>query len=200
MHNLNDPTITAFKYESGTVTAHHLLYCYLEFGILVPEVKNWTEEDLIDNPPRFHRLKMLQSMLRAFGINDLVGFRTGKFIEENDSRRYERALSLISEEKISSDKNYCLPECFASLIQHREEVEYVMNFGSGAYSFGSTLLRDTYQKIWDFIAVIKEEAKAIDAIIVAIISPEEKSFSVGQLIREYDFPCIDIMTIDLDWL
>ena len=199
MKNLNDPTVTAFK-TTGMITAHDLLHCYLEFGILESDVENWTEGALIDNQPRLYRIKMLQSMLRAFGISDLVSFRRGQFIEQNNSQRYAHALSLISEGIISADRNNCLSECFTVLMRHREEVENVMRFGSGAYSFGSILLGDIYRRIWDFIAVIKEEVKAIDKIIVAIISPEEQSFPVEELIRDYEFPNVDITAIDLDWL
>ena len=200
MRALNDPTITAFKYESGTVTAYHLLHCYLEFGILVPEIENWTENRLADNPPRLYRIKMLQAMLRAFGISDLDAFKAGEFIKNNNSQRYAHALSLISEGKISGDRSNCLPECFVVLMRHRVVVENVMCFGSGAYSLGSILLGDTYRRIWNLIGVVKEEVKVIDKIIVAIISPEEKSFPVEELIRDYEFPDVDITAIDLDWL
>jgi hypothetical protein len=200
MNNLSDPTITAFKTESGIITAHNLLHCYLEFVVLVPDIEDWTEEQLSDNPPRLYRLKQLNSMLHAFQIDGLLSFQSGQFIELDKSSRYAKALSLISAGKISSDRSKILAECFNILMVHRQEVESVLWFGSGAYHVGSRLLSSTYQRIWSFNWSFRQHIRTIDHIIVAIISPEEKSFTTEFLVRDHAFPDVDITAIDLDWL
>lgn len=200
MKNLNDPTITAFKTKSGSITACNLLHCYLEFQILVPEIEDWVEGHLIDNPPRLYRLKQLNAMLRAFEIDDLYSFKEGRFIEHENSHKYAQAHTLVSDGKISSTNSNDLTQCFLTLMQYRQEVENVLCFGSGAYHINPELLSNTYRKIWQLSWQIKENIVGIDTIIATIINPEEKSFSVEILVRDYGFPDVDITQLDLDWL
>lgn len=200
MQKLNNPTITAFKFESRIITAYNLLHCYLELDGLVLGIENCTEENLSANPPRLFRFKQLAAMLRAFEIDDLSSFRLGHFIEEGNRLRYEQAIAMISDGKLSIDRNNDLRQCFLTLMTHRKEMENALCFGCGAYHIGSKLLRNTYEKIWQFIWTIKENIVVIDKIIVAIISPEGKSFSVEELVRDYGFPDVDITKFDMDYL
>ena len=40
----------------------------------------------------------------------------------------------------------------------------------------------------------------IDDILVAFISPDAKAFTVGQLIRDFSYPDVDLSEIDLVYL
>lgn len=201
MQKLNDPTITAFKFESRIITAYDLLHCYLEFDGLVPGLENCTEEHLSDNPPRLFRFKQLGAMFRAFEIDDLYAFESGQFIERNNSLfRYAQTIAMISDGTLSSDRNNDLQQCFFTLMSYRKEMEHVLCFGCGAYHIDSKLHRNTYEKIWQFIWTIKEQIVVIDKIIAAIISPEGKSFSVEDLVHDYGFPDVDITELDMDYL
>jgi len=200
MKYLNDPRLTAFDTESRTITACYLLNCFLEFAVLVPDTADWIEERLAANPPRLYRLKQLNSMLHAFHLGDLSSFESGGFIEHDNGPRYAKALELISKGAISFDRSNELVGCFNILMRFRQEVEDVLSFGSGAYHIGLRLQWNTYCRIWNFIWIMKEEVKSLDSIIVAIISPEEKSFTIDELVRDHGFPDVNITEIDLDHL
>jgi len=63
------------------ITARDLLYGFLELRGLTPDLSQWTEEGLADNPPRLFRLRRLRAVFRAFGIAwEPASFIEGKFI------------------------------------------------------------------------------------------------------------------------
>ena len=139
-------------------------------------------------------------MLCAFEIDDFNSLKEGRFVECDNNRRYLQALTMISDGKLLSDGNNDLPQCFFTLMWYRREAESVLSFGSGTYHVGQALLRHTYQTIWQSIRGIKDQLAVIDAIIVAIISPEEKTFPIEELVRDFGFPDVDVTAIDLDFL
>ncbi|KAB2890958.1 MAG: hypothetical protein F9K32_06390 [Desulfobulbaceae bacterium] len=200
MTRLNDPTFTMFSFKSGLVSSKDLLNCYLEFVVLVRESQAWQEEQLADNPPRLYRLKQLNAILRAFDINDLVEFRNGDFIEKDAHDRYEEVISLISLGSACVSIRDDLQACFCSLLQYREEIEKGLWFGSGYYHIGSKILNTTYNHIWQSIAEIRASLSSIDQIIIGFISPDKKRIPIEHLVCDFNFPDVDIASIDMEWL
>lgn len=196
----NDPTFTFFTFTSGMISARDLLNCYLEFSVLVPESQNRLENRLEDNLPRIYRLKQLNAILQCFDIKDIFEFMNGKFIKQQVESRYAEAIKLISNGKIIESKQKDLEECFQSLLQYREEIEQCLWFGSGYYQMSSKLVNAAYGQIWRSAETIRNEIMPIDQIIVSLISPEEKCFPVDHLVNNYDFPNVDITSVDMDWL
>lgn len=189
-----------FSFGSGLVSSKDLLNCYLEFVALVPVSQDWQEERLADNPPRLYRLKQLNAILRAFDIKDLVEFRNGDFIEKDAHDRYEEAKSLMSQGSASKGIKDDLQACFCSLMQYREEIEKGLWFGAGYYHIGSELLNTAYYHIWESIQVIRTSLSSIDQIIVGIIDPDKKCIPIEHLVCNFNFPDVDIASMDMEWL
>jgi len=196
----NPVMFTAFTNDSRVMTACNLLHCYLEFDGLIPDIKDRTEEKLSDNPPLFYRLQQLNALFHAFEIDGIVSFQSGRFLEQENSLRNAKATAMISDRKILSDESNDLYFCFVHLMNYRAEIEKVLGFGSGSYHIGPKLVWNTFQKIWQFNGSLKKDIQVIDNIIVAFISPEEKSFSVEDLIRDYGYPDVNISQLDMDCL
>ena len=189
-----------FSFKSGLVSSKNLLNCYLEFVVLVPSSQDWQEERLADSPPRLYRLKQLNAILRAFDIKDLIEFRNGDFIDKDAHDRYEDAISLMSQGSARKDINDDLQACFYSLLQYREEIEKGLWFGAGYYQIGSDVLNFTYNHIWQTITEIRASLSSIDQIIVGFISPDKKRIPIEHLVCDFDFPDVDISSIDMEWL
>ncbi|MDD3816034.1 MAG: hypothetical protein PHZ02_15470 [Desulfocapsaceae bacterium] len=141
-----------------------------------------------------------QNYLQVLGIDEPLSLSTCQFIKEDDLQRYSPATAMISNNKLIFDSEFDLKFCFDQLLSYREQIEQILCFGSGAYHIGFLLGQGTYQKIWQFSGMIKERIVDIDKLLVAFISPGGKSFSVEDLIRDYDFPDVDIHEIDMEHL
>ncbi len=200
MNNFADPTFTCFDFPSGTVSARNLLNCYLELKVLTPNLEDWSEQKLQSNPPRLYRLQILKSILKAFEINSVLEFKAGSFIRVNNKYRYSNSLNLISKrpqrEKHISD----LQECYRMLLQYREVMEEALSYGSGNYHIGSELVYQASSHIYKSEESCREHFRSIDDILISIISPEAKHFSVKHLKRDFAFPEANVSAIDLKWL
>lgn len=189
-----------FSFKSGLVTSKDLLNCYLEFVVLVPASQDWQEERLAENPPRLYRLKQLNAIFRAFDIKGLIEFRNGDFIEKKAHVRYDEAIEIMSQRSANKGIKEDLQACFCSLLQYREEIEKGLWFGAGYYHIGSKLLNTAYNHIWQSITEIRASLSSIDQIIVGFIDPDRKCISIEHLVCDFNFPDVEIASIDKEWL
>ena len=200
MSKFADPTFTCFDFPSGTVSARNLLNCYLELKVLTPNLEDWSEQKLHSNPPRLYRLQILKSILKAYEIDSFFEFQAGAFICVNNKNRYSNALNLISKrpqrEKYIND----LQECYRMLLQYREVMEEALSYGSGNYHIGSELVSQASSHIYKSEESCREHFRSIDDILISIISPEAKHFSIELLKRDFAFPEANVGAIDIEWL
>jgi hypothetical protein len=190
--------------DNRTITAQTLLLGFLELRSLTPELNNWTEELLSDNPPRLFRLRQLTALFQAFGIPwGPQSFVKGKFIQSED-HRYDSLLSKLSTE-LQEDTScevwdrHRLPRFFATLFDYRQRVDDVLSFSSGVL-LSSGLFLLAHSKIGELNRIILKNIADIDDTLVALICPEMAVFSVEQLVRNYDYPDVDLTEIDVDWI
>ena len=200
MNGFADPNFTCFEFPSGIVSARDLLHCYLELRVLTPNLEGWSEQKLQSNPPRLSRLKILRSILKAYEINSFSEFKAGSFICENNGGRYAKALNLISKRPQRGYNINDLQECYRMLLQYREVMEEALSYGSGYYHIGSELVYQASCHIYKSEESCREHLRSIDDILISIISPEAKYFSVKHLKRDFAFPEADVGAIDLEWL
>ena len=200
MNGFADPTFTCFDFPSGTVSARNLLHCYLELRVLTPNLEGWSEQKLQSNPPRLYRLQILKSIMKAYEINSFSEFKAGAFICVNNKGRYAKALNLISKKPQGEKSINDLQECYRMLLQYREVMEEALSYGSGYYHIGSELVHQASCHINHSEESCREHFRSIDEILISIISPEAKQFSIEQLKREFAFPEVNVGAIDLQWL
>jgi hypothetical protein len=189
--------------DAQQITAHSLLLGFLELRGFSPKLADWTEERLSDNPPRLIRLRRLIAMFRAFGLPwDPESFTEGRFIDPRHPR-YTTLLAKIAEELPVGSRewatDYQLPGFFQRLLDYRIRVDGVLSYSSGVLE-ASGLFLHAHRKVQELNQVVRDHVANIDNTLAALISPEDSSFSVGQLIRDYGYADVDLLQIDLDWV
>jgi hypothetical protein len=187
--------------NASTITARSLLLGFLDLRGLSPELYDWTEERLSDNPPRLIRLRQLVAMFRAFAIPwDPPSFVAGRFIQPGQPRYVALLSRLATEMPGGSGRTasaHQLPDLFAILYAYREQVAGVLGFSSGV-GFASGLYLHAHRKVEELNRVIRENVAIIDDILVELINPEKATFPVEQLARNFGYPDVDLFAIDAD--
>lgn len=199
--------------KTTIITARNLLLTFLALRRLVPDVNRWNEKSLSWTPSSHFRFQQLVAMFNAFEIewNPEV-FVNGKFIKYDDPR-YASLLDTLHTsmlEMLPVDMrrsiNYGhgfgvrsnqLTDCFSTLFEYRERVESLLTFSDGVL-LASGLYFFAHQKTEELNRIVRENLDIIDDILVAIISPEEKQFSMVQMVNDYGYPDVDLCKIDLE--
>ena len=85
-------------------------------------------------------------------------------------------------------------------INFSETVRNTLNFNSGWIETGTINSRYVIHKTSQLLKTIDvNKLKEIEELIALIIDPENQSFTKGELIRNYDFPDVDLQKIDLEY-
>jgi hypothetical protein len=179
-----------------TFTANDLILRFLEMRGLTPDFDQWNEIRLEYNPPRLYRLRQLQALFHAFAIPwDPAGFVEGKFIDPEDVR-YDPVLERAAQ---FDPKRHHLPHCFRILMRYRETVEEVLSFSSGVFeSFG--LFTFAYFEVpRQMKRTIQENVSTFDDALTAFISPEAKTFTIGELVAYHGYPDVNLPDIDIEY-
>jgi hypothetical protein len=189
--------------DTKLITARSILLGFLDLRRLSPDLRHWTEKRLSDNPPRLIRLRQLVAMFRAFGLPwNPRSFTQGKFIKPEDPR-YTALLSKLEKEVPKEGRNSCgrhqLPFFFALLFDYRSSLEETLSFTSGVLE-ASGLYLHACHKAEELNTIIRENVAIVEDILVALISPGGLSFSVEQLARDYDYPDVDLLDLDIEWM
>lgn len=194
--------------KAGPLTSRSLLFAFLDLQGLTPELNDWTEERLADNPPRLIRLRRLIALFQAFGLPwEPTGFTQGKFLKLKASQerasRYGALLSKyraeMPEEYREAVKHHFLPSFFEVLFGYRSQLERALSFPSG-FLAASGLFLHALQKMGDVNRAVRDRVIPIDDILAELISPEGASFSVGHLAQEFGYPDVNLFEIDTDWV
>ena len=190
--------------DGRKVEAIDLLHKYLELRSRTPDLNEWTEERLVDNPPRLLRLQQLRALFQAFGIVwDPVAFTTGQFIQP-DYPRYAVVLTRAATEMPIivagelSQERYHLPILFAILLRYRETLDRGLNFAGGVAE-ASGLAYYAYAKVEQLNREIRGKLAIVEDVLAALISPEGRSFSIDELARDYGYPDVDVRGVDAEW-
>lgn len=190
--------------EPDLMSAKTLLHKYLDLLSYSPDVAGWTEAAFEPNPPRFHRLKRLQSLFAAFGLAwDIPAFREGQFID--GSARYdpvrERAIAESPRGRADlsrqSHEQY-LRDFFEDLLGYRERIDRVLNYHSGVYA-ASGYYAYACALVNEANASLRQAVEPIEDLLAACISPTWQTFPRAQLIRDFGYSDVDLFDIDADW-
>ena len=89
-----------------------------------------------------------------------------------------------------------LPHCFEILLRYRQNVEATVSCFAGTV-MASGMNYYALQKAGTINRVLRDNLGIVDDLLVSLISPEAKSFPVGQLVRDFGYPEVDLVAIDL---
>ncbi|MFM8393189.1 MAG: hypothetical protein ACKOB4_04625, partial [Acidobacteriota bacterium] len=200
--NVND-LILSDDSKMEFVSALNLLYQYLDFRVMVPDLSHWNEHRLGDNVPRLVRLQRLKAMFRAFQINwDPSEFAQGKFIDPRQDkyapllRRLINSTPEIRRHGLSAGADQ-MPNCFKILLSYRISVENLLSFNSGLLEANGLYLT-AFNKTSGLNKIIRQNLSVIDDILAEFICPDWREFTVEDLIRDYGYPDVDLFMLDVD--
>lgn len=180
------------------ITAHTLVRHYLDLRGLAPDVSTWTEEGFAENPPRLVRLRQLKSLFRAFGIPwGPRGFAGGRFLD-GATLPAELVARLGSHER-RHGRDDQLSGCFEHLLEHRERVARVLAASHGVLE-ASGLYAYAHRRVVEFNTILEAHVHLLDDDLALLISPEGRSFSYETMVREYGYPDVDRIELDLEWM
>jgi len=186
------------------ITPNKLLLMFLELKSLAPDFNCWTEEKLSDNPPRFYRLRQLTALFKAYGIPfDPNLFMLGEFIDP-DNQRYHTILMKLSKGRSRGKKSrkpedtWALSKCFETLLDYRMRLDEVLSFSSGVLTAPPSISH-VLKTIGKLNQVINKNITPIEDILAEFISPEGLTFTIEQMVRDYEYPDVDLFDIDMDW-
>lgn len=199
--------------KTTIITARNLLLTFLDLRRFVPDVNRWNEKSLSWSPSSHFRFQQLVAMFNAFEIEwNPEAFVNGEFIKYDDPR-YASLLDTLHTSMLEmlpvdmrESINYGhgfgvhsdqLTDCFNILFKYRERVGSILTFSDGVLA-ASGLYLFAHQKTDELNRIVRENLGIIDDILVAIISPEEKQFSMVQMVNDYGYPDVDLCKIDFE--
>ena len=189
-------------------TSKDILALYFDFKSLQPSKRTWNEHALHDNPPRLYRLKMLQSLFKAFGLGSIKTFHKGDFVLKRSIEDYSALIETIKADTKAhlSYLRYIppirLPEIrylLITLLQYRDNLDGIIGFNRGNLQAGG-IYGYTCYKIEQMNNVIKADTSTIDDLIKSIISPSNQYISKEELIVNFGYPDVDLGEIDIERL
>lgn len=190
-----------------THSAQTVLDLYLEFEAMQPDKRTWTPDKLRDNPPRLYRFQMLTSLFRAFDLGDLRKFSEGTFVRQRRIDDYAALIRQMESElktvtKFRKGEDISLHEIaflFTRLLEYRRRWDTLMHFSSGLLAC-SARYRYASFKVDEVNSQIRDRIAPINDILARIISPHQKVISKAELIAQFNYPDVDLLDINTDYL
>ena len=178
--------------------AQTLLQVYLDLKALTPDLRQWTEDQLQANPPRYIRFKRFMALLSAFDIpQDPERFKQGRFFEARSSSdtSHEKMWNMPTAPPRRPDhRPWELQEWFERLLRYREKLEVVLRFNHGVME-ASGLILYAMRKTDDLNVIIRQHLPQIDDVLVLMINPEGKTIRLSDLKANFDYPDADLHEI-----
>jgi hypothetical protein len=185
--------------RSKKVTALTLLDA---FGRCFPndtKIAEPDEEAVRQYPSAYFRLRQLRAMFAAFGIPfNPESFSSGRFIREREKtsdRLVEQLFPKLPESASEGVPSLDLNVLFRAMRDYRQ------GMARGRDSFGYFLCwpRLIGYAVSEVITPINEEIERImapvDEMLATLISPDGKTFTIGELIDGYGYPDEDIESL-----
>lgn len=189
-----------------------LIQLFLELHHLEPNIKNWSNfSDEIN--PRSVRKKMIDALLKAHNIHcDCEAFKTCSFIDESFYIDVEKINQIYVKHRgvgsdnpiiqLKEDETFTRQHAkmlFRSLFNYRLHLDKALKSDAGVLAASGNYLLPilTKQKLNQFIV---EEVKLIDELLIVLINPEGKNYSIDELQTYFQYPTIDLEELDLDWI
>lgn len=183
-----------------------LLNLICELHSLESNLSNWKIENFKNTPPKLFRLKKIIALLDALSIKcGFEDFFRGKhlnnqYIDQNILPQYFESLGSIVEELSFEDKKQeYLYLLFHLLLKYKLNCQKVLDTNSGLYAVsGYLLLEDLLVKTIN--KKLEKMISPVDNLLHYLINPLNCQISKKDLIKNYNYPDINLEEIDLDWM
>jgi hypothetical protein len=196
-------------------TVKDFLEKYYEFKAMVPDYKDWNHKNLNYNKPRLYRLKMLESLIQAFDIGTdlLQDFQNRNFLDRRTLSDFEPILKDIEKYALNdtyeskryaaaiqrADRTRSFEMVIQNFMRFSEEMRNILKFNSGVLEAGSLIFRysiDKTQKLLNNIDL--KELNEIEELLCKVLDPKHKVFTQSELIKNFNFPDVDLDAIDIE--
>ena len=193
--------------DKDIYTAKDILDMYLEFVYMEPDKNVWDEDWLQNNEPKLFRLKMLKPLFRAFDLGEIKDFDDGSFILKRKLEDYDFLKNKIvadlgakpghamSQALDPSDIAYMFQTWLLQLLECEKVIK--------AYSWVIMVSEQTYytfHKIKEVNMAIRQSTADMNSIMCSMMSPSGKTIAREELVRNFDFPDVDLSDIDAAWM
>jgi hypothetical protein len=180
---------------------------FFELYAFEPNLKNWEEERLIDEPIKLYRLQMLKSLLRAFSIEvNINDFLKGIHINQMHVARWSdfklRKLSKVKSQlrsletqEITSTEE--LQSIFQSAIAYRMQAQLLFSSNDHIYAASGNFL--FYLRAMNHInKKLNNELSMLNDYLIFCLNPNQLKLKKRELMKNYNFPKVNLLDLDLD--
>ncbi len=199
---------------SSKITAITLIYNILDLERLLPNIDDWELEKQKGNPPRYVRLQQIDALFKVFTpsyykdgdiVTGVWNFMEGQFILSRGINEYNKVIKVMDKEINASDRSfekevwdlYHIQHNYRDLLRFKKSISQVKSHNSG-------MMEMSYPYFYSYLAsnkiLDKINCDEIDKFLSLVIDPLGRSFTVEELIRDYNYPKDNLGDIDFDWM
>jgi hypothetical protein len=186
-----------------------LLDVFLDLYTYNNDIKSWSFESFKTNPPRYHRLQILQALMRALSIScSYIEFSQGNFITSVQVEKWTAFKESIANQ-LPQDKIYRparkpltpnkLGILFSTLMRYRLNANKLVSSNNGILT-----ISDDFRIYFDIMNTMNEklsdELVKVDLILLFCINPTGISYTKDELISKFGYPEVDLKGIDIEWM
>jgi hypothetical protein len=158
-------------------------------------------------PPLWHRWRRATALCDALGLGTLAAVATGRFLEHAIRERHAaacerlRAASRLSAGELADDRRGArsLDVTYQHLLRFRCLAEQLLRFNDGWLVCSDPLLLGMINLTDESARPLRDSLAAIDALLVALLDPDARSFPRRDLIARHGWTDVDLAQLDSDW-
>lgn len=196
------------KHNIGALFLHR----FLELQQIERDVARWSIESLSNNPPRYIRYQILQSLSSALGIKHFSFEQVihGEFITQDYMEYWDRYFELVKKlsgvnpkEFVQDDRPFdsrsfsSLKFNFTMLFNYRM-LQYKMMHCMDGVLAASDYYITPLEILKKFNNRSENEAELLDQLLVFLLNPKGIMLSKAELEFKWGFPEEDLKEVDLD--
>jgi hypothetical protein len=203
--------------NSFKITAFNLLEKVIEFTNMTPDPLDWSFERQKSNEPRFVRLKQIQALMNVFipelmyskGIRESIeDFYSGDFVRSRQIEDYRKLLGIIGKTIDKSDFRTDrkqkidisdLRDNYLNLLSYYLKLNSLINHNNG-------IMEISYPYFFPYILTnsisdtLSSKARKLEPILALFIDPFKRRYTENEMIKQFDYPVVDLIDLDLDWM
>jgi hypothetical protein len=183
---------------------------YIELKTLVSGEIPWNELTLIHNPPRYLRIVRIKACMRALNLKceDFRDFETGVSIRGMKSDSFLKVEELLWT-GFSIDRSEYIDEESDSFFSASNHFYMLLSSRLNIYRFHAqrdAVLAASGHFLTPVLVIdkieeqLKSSSAVLDQALCILLNPQGLSWTLSELIDQFDFPSEDLDAIDLDWI
>jgi hypothetical protein len=187
--------------------AKELIQLYFELTVQHPKVDEWSDDHFKERLPSLYRFQRIGSILKSFDCS-IHSFIQGDFIQvESDEinmkihQLLEAEFPKIHSERISAEQLNISEMIFIfnRLLNYRKEMSNLLDINSDVFA-ASDNYRLPLQLVYSINKKIAKKAKIIDRILILFLEPKLAKIDRHILISKFNYPDVNLMEIDIDFM